>query len=122
MSSAHSRSSGYRSPYYQDYYQGNEEDYYQEEDEYSEYERPPSRQEPQRKRVNWKDDERLDSRDLPNNKFSVKVADKNLRVRNIDGRFKQTGVYDSINRMDRVKDAYFYPNPQYLIHPSKTLY
>lgn len=50
---------------------------------------------------------------------SLKFAGKNLRVTNIDGRVKQERLYSSLPRVNPATDAYFYPNPSFLIHPRK---
>lgn len=125
-SSAHSRGSRYSqqqiyyNPGEEDYY-GEEEGYYQDNEDYDYYQPemiPPPRK---KKRVNWGEEEHADVREFPN-KYTVKIADKNLRIKNVDGRTKQNDVYSSINRMDYLQDAYFYPNPKHLIHPCKILF
>lgn len=52
-------------------------------------------------------------------KTSMRLGGKNLRIKNIDGRMKQRRLYSSMARVNPKTDAYFYPNPSFLIHPCK---
>lgn len=108
-----------RSSYSNQYYDGQEE-YYPGEDMSQGYQpqyqgRPRSK----KKQLRWGGEEYLDARAYPN-KHSVRVADKNMRIRNVNGRTKQPELYSTINRVGEDQDAYFYPNPEYIVHPCKT--
>ena len=50
---------------------------------------------------------------------SIKIGDKNVRLRRINGFQKQRNLYNSMRRVNPVTDSYFYPNPKQLIHPRK---
>ena len=50
---------------------------------------------------------------------SVRIGEKNLRVRDITGYQKQPKMYSSMRGINPKTDAYFYPNPNNMIHPCK---
>ena len=52
-------------------------------------------------------------------KNSIRIGDKNVRLKRINGFQKQRNLYISMNRVNPVTDSYFYPNPDQLIHPRK---
>ena len=52
---------------------------------------------------------------------SIRFAEKNLRIKNIDGNLKQQKLYSTLAKVNPKTDAYFYPNPSFLIHPGKII-
>lgn len=120
-SSRNSRRSS-RSSYSSQYRSQTEEEYYPEEYDNQGYDPQYDQRPPQgrKKKLRWGQTEYLDAQAYPR-KHTVKVADKNMRIRNVSGRDKQPELYSTINRVDELQDAYFYPNPEYMVHPRKPL-